>query len=252
MSADRAGFVMVTGGGKRVGAVICARLARDGWPLFIHANESLAEAQALARGIEAAGGRAEAGALNFAHPHFAQHLDEIRVGALPWVGVVNCASLFARDDANDFTAAALAQLLQINFSAPIQLIRALHARTIAGTTGFAINITDQKVVNPNPDYFSYTLSKIALHYATDVLTQAFAPRVRVCAVAPGLMLPSGDQTDENFARVHRETPIAAGATPEDVADAVAFLAASPHLAGAILNVDGGQRLVRSARDVMFT
>ena len=248
----RPGFVMVTGGAKRVGAVICRRLARDGWPLFIHTHASSADGRALADEIKAGGGRAETGALDFGDPGFARGMDSVRVADLKWTGLVNCASLFEADTAADFTPAALERLIRINFGAPLQLIRTLHARTADGETAFAINITDQKVVNPNPDYFSYTLSKLALHFAADTLSLAYGPRVRINTIAPGLMLPSGDQTVENFSRVHKQTPIGAGATPEDVAEAVAYLAGAAHIAGAVLNVDGGQRLVKSGRDVMFT
>jgi NAD(P)-dependent dehydrogenase (short-subunit alcohol dehydrogenase family) len=248
---ERAGFVVVTGGAKRVGAEISRRLARDGWPVFVHVNDSLSEGRALVEEIRAAGGKAETGAIDFRDPGFASKLDGVRIGDLPWFGLVNSASLFEPDEADDFTPETLAELLRINFTAPVEMIRALAARVPDGQTGFAINITDQKVLNPNPDYFSYTLSKVALHGANDVLTQAYGAKVRVNTVVPGLMLPSGDQTAENFARVHGQTPIGAGATPADVADAVAFLAGAPHLAGVVLSVDGGQRLVRSDRDVMF-
>jgi NAD(P)-dependent dehydrogenase (short-subunit alcohol dehydrogenase family) len=249
--SERPGFVMVTGGARRVGAEICRRLAREGWPVMVHVNRSQQDAHALVEEICTAGGRAEAIAFDLRDTDFAEKLKDIRVGDRPWFGLVNNASLFAMDDAATFAPETLAELLRINFAAPVELIRALAAQMQKDETGFAINITDQKVLNPNPDYFSYTLSKIALHGANDVLNQAYGPRVRVCTIVPGLMLPSGPQTAENFARVHDQTPIGAGATPADVADAVAYLANAARVAGAVVSVDGGQRLVRSDRDVMF-
>jgi NAD(P)-dependent dehydrogenase (short-subunit alcohol dehydrogenase family) len=248
MSA-RPGFVMVTGGAKRVGAAICKRLAQDGWPLFIHTNTSAAEGRALADAINKAGGRAETGAFDLLDPDLAAKAKAARVGDLPWIGLVNSASAFEPDSAAAFDAALMAKMMQIHLAAPVTLIGALHAGLPAGARGFAINISDQKVLNPNPDYLSYTLSKIALHGANDVLTQAFAPRVRINTIAPGLMLPSGPQ--ENFERVHAQTPLHEGTTPEDVADAAAFLANAPRITGAILSVDAGQRLIPSDRDVMF-
>jgi NAD(P)-dependent dehydrogenase (short-subunit alcohol dehydrogenase family) len=249
--SERPGFVMVTGGARRVGAEICRRLARDGWPLLVHVNRSQDEARALVEEIRAGGGQAETIAFDFRDTGFAEKLKDLRVGGRAWFGLVNNASLFALDEAANFTPETLAELLRINFAAPVELIRALAAQMRNDQTGFAINITDQKVLNPNPDYFSYTLSKLALHSANDVLNQAFGPHVRVCTIVPGLMLPSGPQTAENFARVHDQTPIGAGATPADVADAVAYLASASRVAGAVLSVDGGQRLIRSDRDVMF-
>ncbi len=137
---------------------------------------------------------------------------------------MNSASLFDYDDVVRFSAAHLDQHMRINLTAPVMLLRALHARTKDGAHAFAINLLDQKVFNPNPDYLSYTFSKIALAGALDLLAQTFAPRVRVNAIAPGLLLPSGTQTEEDFRKVHGGTALGKGARPEDVADAAAFLA----------------------------
>jgi NAD(P)-dependent dehydrogenase (short-subunit alcohol dehydrogenase family) len=132
------------------------------------------------------------------------------------------------------------------------LARALHAHLRdRGARGCVINLLDQKLVNPNPDYLSYTLSKAALAAATPMLALALAPALRVCSVSPGLTLPSGPMSEAEFARAHRMTPLQRASTPADLARAVRFLLESPAITGVDLLVDGGQHLLAQPRDVMF-
>ena len=114
-----------------------------------------------------------------------------------------------------------------------------------------INLLDQKLYNLNPDYLSYTLSKAALHTATTMLAQALAPTVRVAAVAPGLTMVSGDQTESGFAQAHQATPLGRSSSAADIVDAVVYLAGARAVTGTTLLVDGGQHLVPLPRDVMF-
>ena len=114
-----------------------------------------------------------------------------------------------------------------------------------------VNLLDQKLANPNPDFLSYTLSKSALCYATTVLAQALAPKVRVVGVAPGITLPSGTQSEEGFEAAHTRTLLGRSSTPEDIGQAVVYLANASAVTGTTLLVDGGQHLAPSARDVMF-
>jgi NAD(P)-dependent dehydrogenase (short-subunit alcohol dehydrogenase family) len=141
--------------------------------------------------------------------------------------------------------------VKLNTAAPVLLAQCLHAALGEEERGVVINLLDQKLVNPNPDFLSYTLSKSALAYATTVLAQALAPKVRVVGVAPGITLRSGTQSEAGFARAHTQTPLGRSSTPEDVGQAVVYLANAPAVTGAILLVDGGQHLVASSRDVMF-
>jgi NAD(P)-dependent dehydrogenase (short-subunit alcohol dehydrogenase family) len=178
-------------------------------------------------------------------PHAAQALGE-RIQC-----VVNNASLFEHDSAQDFSFARLDAHMHANLAAPILLAQALHDATPAGEQSVAINILDQKLFNLNPDFLSYTLSKSALHSATTMLAQALAPKLRVVGVAPGITLVSGDQTPEGFAKAHAVTPLGRSSTPEDVASAVCFVAESGAITGTTLVVDGGQHLIPLQRDVMF-
>lgn len=239
--------MLVTGGAKRVGAVIVRRLARDGWPVMIHYGSSKSAAESLSAELNASGARTATTHLALDDLDAAAGFAPPPIGDATWVGLVNCASAFEGDDFATLTPAALERLMRINFHAPVLLTRALHRA--ASARGFVVNILDQKTDNPNPDYLSYTFSKLALHAATGALAQAAAPKLRINAVSPGLLLPSGPQT--NFDEVHGRTLLREGATPDDVADAVAFLAGAERIDGAVLNVDAGQRYVASDRDVMF-
>lgn len=246
------GAVLVTGGGKRVGAAIATRLGAEGWFVWVHHRSSDAEAEAVVGAIIAAGGRAESVGADLSSKSEIDAMAAKLAGRGDWVGLANSAASFVEDDITSFAFDGAAAQLRLNLIAPVYLARRLLDGLAAGATGFVVNIADQKVLNPNPDFLSYTVSKLGLAHATATLAMALAPRVRVNCIAPGLMLPSGEQNAENFARVHGQTLTGQGTRPEDVANAVAFLACSDNITGALIPVDGGQHLVPSARDVMFT
>lgn len=241
------GAVLVTGAGRRLGACIARRLAGEGWRVALHCNASRAEAEALAAEIAAVGVyqadlRAQAAI---------DAMAEALAARGDWVGLVNSAASFDRDDISDFTLDAAQAQLRVNLLAPVYLAGRLARALPADARGFVVNVADQKVLNPNPDYLSYTLAKVGLAHATATLAMALAPRVRVNCIAPGLMLPSGEQTAAQFARVHGRTLTGQGARLDDAAAAIAFLAGADNITGALLPIDGGQHLVPSARDVMF-
>lgn len=244
------GLVLVTGAGKRVGAAIARRLARDGWTIGVHYNGSRAGAEETADAIRAAGGKAELFAANLTDQSAIDAMAAALAQRGDWVGVVNSAASFTPDTIADFSIDSAQAQLRLNLLAPVYLARKLR-EAIGEKRGFVTNISDQKVLNPNPDFLSYTLAKTALAHATSALAMALAPNIRVNCIAAGLMLISGDQSAENFARVHNQTLTGVGTRMEDVADAVAFLAKAENITGALLPVDGGQHLVPSARDVMF-
>jgi NAD(P)-dependent dehydrogenase (short-subunit alcohol dehydrogenase family) len=167
-------------------------------------------------------------------------------------GVVNNASTFEYDDAASAGFDAMDRHWRANTAPAVLLAQALHAHTgERGASGCVVNLLDQKLWNPNPDYFSYTLSKAALQAATPMLAMALAPRVRVCGVAPGVTLVSGPMSEDEFAHARKLTPLERSSTPEDIAHAVRFLLQSPAITGTTLMVDGGQHLMHQPRDVMF-
>jgi NAD(P)-dependent dehydrogenase (short-subunit alcohol dehydrogenase family) len=166
--------------------------------------------------------------------------------------VVNNASLFEYDDVQTFGSLSMERHWRSNVAPAVILARALHEHVHGrATLGCVVNLLDQKLWNPNPDYLSYTLSKAALEAANTALAQALAPQVRVCGVAPGVTLPSGPMDQAGFAAAHQLTPLRRSSTGPDIARAVRFLLESPAITGTTLLVDGGQHLSAQPRDVMF-
>ena len=244
---------LVTGGARRLGREIALELAAHGWDLALHYRASADDAAATLRELRERGADAEAFAADLAdEPACLALLPAVlgRFGALR--AVVNNAALFEHDDVASFSPALLDRHWRSNVAPALLLARALHAHCEAiGEAGCVINLLDQKLWNPNPDYLSYTLSKAALEAATTLLAQALAPRVRVCGVAPGVTLPSGPMDAQDFELAHRQTPLQRSSTAVDVARAVRFLLESPAITGTTLLVDGGQHLSHQPRDVMF-
>lgn len=241
--------VLVTGGAKRLGAAIVRRLARDGHRIVIHYHASQDAAVALA--AEIAGPAAlvagDLGDANGIADLFARARD---AAGWPIDGLVNSASAFAFDRPEAIDPALLGAMYGVNLGAPALLASALAGQDDV-TDGAVVNLLDQKIANPNPDFFSYSCAKFALSGATAMLAQAFGPRIAVNAVAPGLTLPSDDQTEAEFETVSRMNLLRRPVGADCVADAVAFLLGARDLSGQTLYVDGGQRFLPRDRDVMF-
>ncbi len=243
---------LVTGGARRLGRAIALALAADGWDVAVHYGRSRDEALATVAEIEALGRRALAVGCELDREAAVRGLLADCARGLGEVGcVVNNASLFEPDGAPDFHWATFERQLRVNAGAPVILAQQLHQRLGEGGRGVVVNLLDQKLWNPNPDFFSYTLTKAALETATRLLARALAPRLRVVGVAPGITLASAGQSAEGFARAHRATPLGHASSPQDVAQAVAFLARAGAITGTTLLVDGGQHLVPTDRDIMF-
>lgn len=245
------GLVLVTGAGKRVGAGIAKRLAADGWAIGVHFKSSRAGADAVVADIRAGGGDAVVLPADLSDEAAIDAMCKTLASRGDWVGLVNSAASFELDSIADFAMAPATAQVRLNLIAPVYLAHKLGASIAPGARGFVTNIADQKVLNPNPDFLSYTLAKTGLAHATAPLAMALAPSIRVNCIAAGLMLISGDQSDDNFKRVHDNNLTRMGTRVEDVANAVAYLASAENITGALLPVDGGQHLVPSARDVMF-
>jgi NAD(P)-dependent dehydrogenase (short-subunit alcohol dehydrogenase family) len=251
-------WVLVTGGALRLGREFCLAFARAGWNVICHYRHSADAAQQTCAELRALGRQAHALQADLAHTDAAARLfDDVlaTIGRTP-DALVNNASQFEPDSDPDthLTPELLTGLLQLNLAVPLQLAGLLaSARAARGQGGdaCAIHVLDQKVFNLNPDYFSYTVTKLALERAVALQAQALAPRVRVVGLAPGLMYLSGPQTPENFAGASQLNLLARPIDPVRVAQAGVFLASNDAITGTTLSVDNGQHLVPLACDVMF-
>lgn len=245
MSAGRT--ILVTGGAKRLGAAIARGLAGAGHRVVIHYGGSRDEAERLAVEIGGAtvqGDLAETAAV----PELFAAARKAAGGAI--YGLVNSASAFEFDRPDTIDTALAGRLYAINCTTPSLLAAALAGQDDLDE-GAVVNLLDQKLANPNPDFFSYSCAKIALAGATEMMAQAFAPRIRVNAVSPGLTLKSGDQSDAAFERVARANLLQRPVGAEAIAEAVVYLIGARSVTGQNLFVDCGQRFLKRDGDVMF-
>lgn len=258
--------LLVTGAAKRIGRAVAESAAKAGWAVLLHCQHSQAEAEEAAHAIKAAGGLAAVVQADLADPAQIAQMwlacdRSTTQWRLPLRAVVNNASRFSEDAATSCSVAQWDAHMHTNVRAPMLLAQGLYARVCAQWNaaqsrtaqppGCVVNILDQKVFNLNPDFFSYTVSKLALEGLTRMQALSLAPQLRVCGVAPGLTLQSGSQSAANFAQAHRASPLGYGSQPQDIAQAVLYLLAAQAVTGCTLIVDGGQHLVPMKRDVMY-
>ncbi|HEX2478269.1 MAG TPA: SDR family oxidoreductase [Geminicoccaceae bacterium] len=237
------GAALVTGGARRIGAHLVRALAGHGYAVAIHHRASAREAAALAAQIEQEGGKAAPVQADLGDPAQLEGLVAAAQAAVgPVTVLVNNAATFVRDRATDFTLEQWDRQLAINLRAPVVLARAFARRLPAGADGLVVNLLDERIATPSRSYFSYTMSKLALTAATELLAAALAPRVRVNGIAPGLTLISGDQSEADFRRLVDRTPLGKGSSPDALAQAFAYLLQADVVTGQILFVDGGRRL----------
>lgn len=244
LSSDGAmGTALVTGAARRIGRAIAVRLAASGYAVAIHAHRSTVEAQALVDEVTGSGGRA---ALVICDLADATALPDLITQAAARIGpltlLVNNASTFEDDAVGTLAPEQWDRQFALNLRAPIFLAQAFAAHAPKDRDCCIVNVTDQRVFKPTPRQFSYSLTKGALGLATLTLAQALAPAIRVNAVAPGPVLPSPRQDDGAFARQVAALPLARGPTPEDIAEAVLYLAGATRVSGVTIAVDGGQHL----------
>lgn len=250
-------WVLVTGGAKRLGREFCLAFARAGWDVVCHHHRSYAEALGTQAQVRELGQQCVLLSLDLASAQAAEQLIDAcqqQTGTHPRC-VLNSASIFEADVALTSTPVAMMSHFQLNTVVPLMLgnvlARRLHGEAVMAGQHSVIHVLDQKVHNLNPDYFSYTVSKLALERSVALQAQALAPRVRVCGLSPGLIYLSGAQTTENFDQASQVNLLRRTINPADVARAAVFLAENRSLTGSTLQADNGQHLVPLERDVMF-
>jgi NAD(P)-dependent dehydrogenase (short-subunit alcohol dehydrogenase family) len=245
-SATPGRTALVTGGARRIGAAIVAVLARSGYAVAIHAHRSRAAAEALAQEITGADGRAVVVDGDLADHDAVMALVPDAAAALgPLTLLVNNAGEFEPDEIGTLEQARFDRHLAVNLRAPLFLAQAFAVQAVAPQVpagASIVNLLDQRVLRPTPRFLSYGIAKSALHAATTTLAQALAPHIRVNAVAPGPTLPSPRQTADAFLRYGRAMPLGHGASPEEIAAAVLYLAEARSVTGVTIPVDGGQHI----------
>ena len=244
------GAALVTGGAQRIGRAISLALAGAGYAVAIHANRSGDLAEQLAAGIRRDGSHAAVVTGELSDQEAVAKLVPQATAALgPLTLLVNNASIFEDDEVGGLDAAAWDRQFAVNLRAPVFLAQQFAAQAPADQDCSIVNIVDQRVRKLTPRQFSYAATKSALHTATVMLAQALAPAVRVNAVAPGPTLPSPRQDPAQFAKQAEALPLGRGPRPEDIAEAVKFLAGAHAVTGETICVDGGQHIAWKTPDV---
>jgi NAD(P)-dependent dehydrogenase (short-subunit alcohol dehydrogenase family) len=243
------GAALVTGGSKRIGRTICVALATAGYDVAIHHRDSVSEADEVATAVRNLGRRAVVLAADLTDEAATRALVPAAVVALgPLTALVNNASVFEDDRVGSLDRATWDRHLDTNLRAPIVLAEAFAAQAPDGSA--IVNLLDQRVLKPDPRFFSYSLSRNALWWATQTLAQALAPRIRVNGVGPGPTLPSVHQTPAEFAAEAAGTLLQTPGSPEAVAEAVRWLLAADMVTGQMIAVDGGQHLAWRTPDIL--
>lgn len=238
MTAERT--AIVTGAGKRVGAQLAAALVSDGWRVIAHVHHAADEVPEGSIKVVA----------DLADPGCAEAI--FAAADRPVDLLVNNAARFAWDGFGEFNPDEFDAHVAVNVRAPALLIDRLARAHETGRDALIVNLLDSKLAAPNPDYLSYTLSKQALAGLTELAARALAPQeIRVNAIAPGLMLRSSGQSEENYAAMHANNPLGRGVEPDDIIEAIRYLIRATRVTGEILTIDSGHRFMGLERDVQF-
>lgn len=243
---------LVTGAGRRLGADLARSFARDGYRVVLHANSSFQDAKSLSDSLNSEGYSALAFGCDLSLYGTIAHFFEQVIAAtgIPDV-IVNNASSFKYDAPGSVDQEILQRSLQLHVIAPV-LIMELAVRNKSCHQAVTIfNILDQKLVNPNPDYFSYTVGKAGLHSATRLWQGMDMQDVRVFGILPGLLFPSGGQTADRYAEDVMKSPLQKAVTASDIYDAIAFFVRNKGIKGQDFAIDAGESLTGRARDVAF-
>jgi len=241
--------ILVTGGAKRIGSLVCRAFAASGWHVIVHYGTSRAGAEDLAATLPSA----ETVQCDLADPDAAEDMVRTLAARLEdWRALVNSAAVFEFDGADRIDPAVFARAMAVNAQSPARMAQAYlrEGRSTAGRC--VIDFLDQKLLNINPDFFSYTMAKAAFAAATRMQAMAAsAPGDRVYGIAPGAMMPSFDQNPEEHEVSGRMNLLSRLTGPEELAEAALFLAEGQLASGQVLYVDSGQHLLSQPRDVLY-
>lgn len=246
-------LALVTGGCRRLGAAISGRLAEAGWSLALHARHDPEPEPALLARLVQTGCRWHGFAADLSIAHDVEALVgqvSDHFGSPPQL-LVNNASIFGQEPLESATMGSMERHFRVNSAAPVLLARDVAGRAMGGEPAVIVNILDQRIRHPGGDQASYTVSKLALAASTRMLARALAPSARVCGVAPGLTLPTSEYLPRQMARLEDAMPLGLLPDPEDIADAVLYLASARATTGQVVYVDGGASLQDFSRDFLY-
>lgn len=235
---------LITGGAVRVGRAISLELARAGAKVFIHYNRSQAPAVETLTAVEALGGEGAIGSVDLGDPGRAVDLIAMAEAALGEVSLlVNSASGFRTDSIDDVTLEGWRNTHDLTLATPVFLTQAFAAALGPGTEGAVVNITDVRTAVPYRKHLSYLVAKGGIDVFTRAAAVMLAPRIRVNAVALGVILPPPGEDAAYVADLAARLPLQRAGGTDPVVAAVRHLLENDFITGEIVRVDGGGHLV---------
>ncbi|MXO64913.1 SDR family oxidoreductase [Altericroceibacterium endophyticum] len=242
--------ILITGAAKRIGAAIARHFGENGWHVIVHYNHSHEAAETLSRSLPSA----ETIRCDLSHSGAGVAMvEELADKLTDWRVLINSASIFPPDAVSEMEPEIFGDVMQVNAKAPVRMAQTFLRLAKAGGDGGrrVIQITDQKIANPNPDFFSYTMSKHALSATIPMMAMAASEADRIYGIAPGAILPSHDQSDEEAEISHRMNLLHRRTSAQEIAEAALFLSHGRLASGQTIFVDSGQHLVPQPRDVLY-
>lgn len=235
---------LVTGGAHRVGRAITLALAAAGANVYIHYNRSAGPAEQTAADVEARGVSTAVGSANLGDPSAVQGLIEAATMALGPISIlVNSASGFPADTLEDVTLDGWRRTLDLTLTSPVFLTQAFAAALGEDLDGAVVNVTDARTATPYKKHFSYVIAKGGIDQLTRTAALALAPRIRVNAVALGLILPPAGEDQDYLDQLASRIPLERAGGTDPVAAAVVTLVENDFVTGEIVRIDGGAHLV---------
>ncbi len=235
---------LVTGGAIRVGKAISLELAAAGADIVVNYNSSAGPAEETVTEIRALGRRAIAQQADVSQGDQVQRLIDRAVSELGRLDVlVNSASVWQRTPWAELGEAEWDRQIAVDLKGPFLCARAAAPHLAAHGDGAIVNIVDLSAFTPFPNFLPHSVAKAGLLNMTYSLAMELAPAVRVNAIAPGPVLPPPEYTEQQLAASAKRTLLKRWGTPEDVARAVRYLVEAEYVTGAVLPVDGGERLI---------
>ena len=227
-----------------MGKALSLMLARAGANVYVHYNRSAGPAEETAREIAALGVSAALGPGDLSDPESAHGLVAAATDALGPISIlVNSASGFATDTIADVTLEQLRASHDVTLASPVMLTQAFAAALPEDEAGAVLNVTDVKTMRPYRTHFSYILAKGALDTFTRAAAVALGPRIRVNAVALGVILPPPGEDDAYAARISAGHPIPGAGGTDPVVAAARALIENDFVTGEIIRLDGGSHLI---------
>jgi NAD(P)-dependent dehydrogenase (short-subunit alcohol dehydrogenase family) len=243
---------LITGASSRLAAPLARFFAARGYSLLLHQRRPRKNVEALAAELRGQGANVEVLTYDFVAREnievFCARMAE--PFGVPDI-IVNNASNFTHDFPGRGDANLLAESFLVHMLAPFMILETACREKREDQNLSVFNILDQKLLNLNPDYYSYTLGKSGLRTMTEIWGRAGRADVRAFGLLPGLMFPSGPQSDARFVEDSRKIPTGRALPPEDLCALIGFLLDHPDMPGALFPLDGGEHLLARQRDVAF-